>query len=44
MSMVLANMANSNGSVLTKQEDTITIKDPVVTKQNDSISSKKSEV
>lgn len=44
MSMVLANMASSNGSVLTKPKDTITIKEPVVTKQEDSISAKKSEV
>ncbi|BCZ45979.1 hypothetical protein psyc5s11_20460 [Clostridium gelidum] len=44
MSMVLANMASSNGSVLTKQKDTITVKEPVVTKQEDIISAKKSEV
>jgi hypothetical protein len=44
MSMVLANMASSNGSVLTKPKDTITIKEPVITKQEDSISAKKSEI
>jgi len=44
MSMVLANMASSKGSVLRNQEDNITIKEPVVTKQEDSISIKKPEV
>jgi len=42
MSMVLANMASSKGSILTNPEDNITIKEPIQTKKEDSVPVKKS--
>jgi hypothetical protein len=44
LSMVLANMASSNGSVIINQNDGISVKEPEITNKENNISVKNPEV